>query len=58
MRIAHAKRTVTCVIIPNDLQELDYEDLPMVHGATHTGVGLPGESNLPNQEALQRAAES
>ncbi len=39
VRIAQTKRAVTCVIIPNDLQELTYEDLPMVHGATHTGVG-------------------
>ncbi len=30
---------------------------PMVHGATHTGVGYPGESKLPNQAALQRAAD-
>ncbi len=28
VRIAQAKRAVTCVIIPNDLQELDYADLP------------------------------
>ena len=57
VRIAQAKRAVTCVIIPNDLQERAYADLPMVHGATHTGVGYPGESNLPNQAALQRAAD-
>ena len=47
VRIAQAKRAVTCVVIPNDLQELAYEDLPMVHGATHTGVGYPGVSSLP-----------
>ena len=35
VRIAQAKRAVTCVIIPNDLQELEYKDAPMVHGATH-----------------------
>jgi pyruvate dehydrogenase (quinone) len=57
VRIAQARRAVTCVIIPNDLQELAYADLPMVHGATHTGVGYPGESNLPGQAALQRAAD-
>src|ERR1700752_3558137 len=26
VRIAHAKRTVTCIILPNDLQQLPYED--------------------------------
>ena len=57
VRIAQAKRTVTCVIIPNDLQELAYEDPPMAHGATHTGVGYPGTSTLPAADALRRAAE-
>ena len=57
VRIAQAKRAVTCVIIPNDLQELEYEDAPMVHGATHTGVGYPGVATLPNIEDLRKAAE-
>ena len=57
VRIAQAKRAVTCVIIPNDLQELEYEDAPMVHGATHTGVGYPGAATLPNIEAIKKAAE-
>ena len=57
VRIAHAKRAVTCVIIPNDLQELEYEDAPMVHGATHTGVGYPGVATLPNIEDIRKAAE-
>lgn len=56
VRIAHAKRCVTCVIIPNDLQEADYEEPPMAHGATHTGVGFPGQSLLPDADALRRAA--
>ena len=57
VRIAQAKRAVTCVIIPNDLQELEYEDAPMVHGATHTGVGYPGAATLPNIEDIKKAAE-
>ena len=57
VRIAQAKRAVTCVIIPNDLQELDYEDAPMVHGATHTGVGYPGTATLPDIEDIRKAAE-
>ena len=39
VRIAHTKRAVTCVILPNDLQLMPYEDPPVAHGATHTGVG-------------------
>jgi pyruvate dehydrogenase (quinone) len=57
VRIAHAKRVVTCVIIPNDLQELPYEDPPMAHGATHTGVGYAGPATTPDDDILQRAAE-
>jgi pyruvate dehydrogenase (quinone) len=57
VRIAQAKRAVTCVILPNDLQEVDYQDPPMAHGATHTGVGFPGQAMLPGKNALKRAAE-
>lgn len=57
VRIAHAKRAVTCVILPNDLQQLDYEDPPMAHGATHTGIGFPGRAMLPGNESLKKAAE-
>ena len=56
VRIAQNKRAVTCVIVPNDLQELAYEDAPMVHGATHTGVGYPGVASLPGMDDLKKAA--
>ncbi len=57
VRIAQAKRAVTCVILPNDLQLVDYVDPPVAHGTTHTGVGYPGPSMLPGADALQRAAD-
>ena len=57
VRIASTKRTVTCVILPNDLQELAYEDPPMAHGATHTGVGYAGPALLPADRLLHHAAE-
>ena len=56
VRIAQAKRCVTCVIIPNDLQELAYEDPPMTHGATHTGIGHPGTATVANIDELRKAA--
>ena len=56
VRIASTRRTVTCVILPNDLQELDYADPPMAHGATHTGVGYAGASLLPEESRLREAA--
>ena len=57
VRIAQAKRAVTCVIIPNDLQEVAYVDPPIAHGATHTGIGYPGASTLPGMQDLKKAAE-
>ena len=56
VRIASARRSVTAVIIPNDLQELAYEDPPLVHGTTHTGVGYAGPALLPDQAVLREAA--
>jgi len=57
VRIAHTKKAVTCVILPNDLQELDYRDPPLAHGATHTGVGYAGPAKLPEESLLRAAAE-
>jgi pyruvate dehydrogenase (quinone) len=57
VRIAAARRTVTCVIIPHDVQGLPYEDPPLVHGTTHTGTGYPAESLLPDASALRHAAD-
>ena len=57
VRIAHTKRAVCCVILPNDLQELDYVDPPLAHGATHTGVGYAGPAKLPDETDLRAAAD-
>jgi pyruvate dehydrogenase (quinone) len=57
VRIAHTKRAVTCVILPNDLQLLPYQDPPLAHGATHTGVGYAGPAKLPEQALLRAAAD-
>jgi pyruvate dehydrogenase (quinone) len=56
IRIASTRRSVTCVIIPNDLQELAYKDPPVAHGSTHTGVGHAGPALLPSDTLLQQAA--
>ncbi|MFL6817063.1 MAG: thiamine pyrophosphate-requiring protein [Bradyrhizobium sp.] len=57
VRIAHTRRGVSCVILPNDLQELAYKDPPMAHGATHTGVGYAGPAKLPDHALLREAAD-
>ncbi len=56
-RIASTRRCVTCVIIPNDLQELKYEDPPVAHGTTHTGTGYARPSGIPDPAVLQQAAD-
>ncbi len=56
VRIAAAKRTVCTVIIPNDLQQLAYEDPPVAHGATTTGIGYPGAAKTPERADLEKAA--
>ena len=57
VRIAQTKRSVTCIILPNDLQLMPYEDPPLAHGTTHTGVGFPAESKVPDISGLRAAAE-
>lgn len=45
------------MILPNDLQELQYADPPVAHGATHTGVGYAGPAKLPDDPLLAAAAD-
>ncbi|MBS1602829.1 MAG: thiamine pyrophosphate-requiring protein [Bacteroidetes bacterium] len=56
IRIAKANRTVTCVILPNDVQELDYEEPPHLHGSVHTGMGYTRPEIVPAFADLQEAA--
>lgn len=57
IRIAKAERTVTCIIIPNDVQEMDaVEKPPRKHGSIHTGTGFSHPRVIPKDEDLQRAA--
>ncbi len=58
IRIAKAERTVTTIIIPNDLQELDMvEEGPRSHGTIYTGVGYSAPRVIPKDVDLRRAAE-
>jgi pyruvate dehydrogenase (quinone) len=56
MRIAKGERTVTCIIFPNDVQELDYEPPERSHGNVFTGIGYSHPRVVPHQEDLRRAA--
>jgi pyruvate dehydrogenase (quinone) len=57
MRIAKAERSVTCIIIPKDVQELDIEQPPHAHNTVHTGLGYTSPHIVPMAEDLQKAAE-
>ncbi|WP_036044077.1 thiamine pyrophosphate-requiring protein [Paraburkholderia mimosarum] len=57
VRIALSRRTVTALILPNDLQELEYEPPPRKHGTAHSGVGYVAPEVVPRHEDLARAAE-
>jgi pyruvate dehydrogenase (quinone) len=56
MRIARDQRTVTCVILPNDLQELPAAEPERAHGSVHTGIGATAKRVLPAEADLQAAA--
>ncbi len=57
MRIAKATRSVTCVIVPNDVQEAEYSEPPRAHGAVPSSVGFLEPVIRPRDEDLRRAAD-
>ncbi|MBV8378476.1 MAG: thiamine pyrophosphate-requiring protein [Verrucomicrobia bacterium] len=57
IRIAKAERTVTCLIVPNDLQEEAYEEPPREHGTLFSGVGFCKPRVIPTDDDLRRAAD-
>ena len=58
MRIAIAERTPTCIILPNDVQEMDAVPVPpRKHGTVHSGIGHSRPSVVPAAQDIERAAE-
>jgi len=55
-RIALTERSVTCVIVPKDVQELPSEQPPHAHNTVHTGIGYTAPHIVPMAEDLQKAA--
>ncbi|HWC86343.1 MAG TPA: thiamine pyrophosphate-requiring protein [Solirubrobacteraceae bacterium] len=57
-RIALAERTVTAIIVPNDIQESPaVERPPHAHGTVHSGPGYQPPRVIPAEADLDRAAE-
>ena len=58
LRIALDERTVTAIIIPNDVQDAPaIAQPPHAHGTVHSGPGYVAPRVLPTDEELDRAAE-
>ena len=58
IRIAKATRSVTCIIVPDDVAESDYEEPPRAHGAVFSEIGFPNPPQvIPQEEDIRRAAE-
>jgi len=57
VRIAREQRTVTCLVLPNDLQRLEaVPEPPREHGMLHSSLAFAPRTPLPEPAALERAA--
>ena len=56
IRTALSERRVTAIILPNDLQEMPYEEPERAHGTLHSGVGWTAPKVVPYAADLARAA--
>jgi pyruvate dehydrogenase (quinone) len=57
VRIALDQRTVTCIVIPNDVaSEKAIEAPPHEHGTVHSGIGYSRPKVVPEEGDLDRAA--
>ncbi|MFG3025025.1 thiamine pyrophosphate-requiring protein [Streptomyces sp. NPDC048254] len=57
MRTAMARRSVTAVIVPADVQELDYSPPGHAFKMVPSSLGMPHYAPVPDDDDLQRAAE-
>lgn len=58
MRIAMERRSVTCLIVSNDVQDLEAVPVPpREHGTVRTGIGVTSHAAVPPATALANAAD-
>jgi pyruvate dehydrogenase (quinone) len=57
IRIALGERRVTALVLPNDLQEMEYAEPARVHGTVHSGIGFSKPKTVPYEVDLRRAAD-
>src|ERR687884_1332165 len=53
VRIAQASRSVTCVIVPEDVQEAEHSEPPRAHGAVFSSPGFTDPLVRPRDEDLR-----
>ena len=58
VRIARAQRAPTCIIVPNDVQEMPSQAPARAHGTIHSGIGYAIARPIPDDRELQRAADA
>jgi pyruvate dehydrogenase (quinone) len=59
VRIAKDQRTVTCLIIPNDVAAMEAVETPArAHGTIHSSLGYSPPTIVPTPSDLARAAEA
>jgi len=58
LRIARAQRAPTCIIVPNDVQEMPAHAPARAHGTIHSGIGYAIARPIPDDRELQRAADA
>jgi len=56
-RVALDQRTVTCIVVPNDLAGRPAEEPARAHGTIHSSVGYSRPVVVPERADLERAAE-
>jgi pyruvate dehydrogenase (quinone) len=57
MQIARDRRAVTCIILPNDVQELPAVKVPpREHGTVHSGIAINHTAAVPPAIGLRQAA--
>lgn len=56
-RVALDQRTVTCIVVPNDLAGRPAEEPGRAHGTIHSSVGYSRPVVVPERVDLERAAE-
>ncbi|WP_150306142.1 thiamine pyrophosphate-requiring protein [Pseudomonas saliphila] len=57
IRTAYGERTVAAIILPNDLQEMEYSEPERSHGTIHSGIGYSRPKVVPFDADLRLAAE-